>query len=191
MILPITQHVRIHIPPDPLVDWYIIKSMSMREAHCIEWLRALMEARDAYTPTRPVANDSRRVPCLPGYVFVRFPEPPDWSMLDQCVTAQPKLFKIFSHEMAINGQIVSIYVPFLVKDADICELKAREQSGTLSTAAPIIPTLLNKRVRVPHGPFMGHVAKVKAISDGVAKLRLKSSILGKPIYLSIPLEDIS
>lgn len=167
----------------------------MRELHCIEWLRALMEAEDAYTPTRTIERSDGTpcgsVPCLPGYVFVRFPEPPDWSMLDQCVTAQPKLFKIFSHEMAINGVRVAIYVPFLVKDADICELKAREEKGALSPATAIIPTLLNKRVRVPHGPFMGHVAKVKGINDGVAKLRLKSSILGKTVYLSIPLEDIS
>lgn len=203
---------RQYVPCDPSVDWYILKSMSMREPHCMDWAVHMMGALAAWTPQRSIAHpDCSHVhngpthdpvatcavcgrpilqsPYLPGYIFVRFNIIPDWSQLDDCVSSAPKLFKVFSHEEDINGLKVPIFVPFLVKNEEISELKVRVKTGTLAPSVPILPSLIGKRIRIPHGHFMGHVAKVKSIHNNIAKLKIDTKN-GVKAYTSIPLEDL-
>lgn len=173
-----------------LEQWYLLKTRTRFEPNACRHIEHPAHAARVAPSARAQAT-CLPTPCgkayLPGYLFAR-----GFSMdcLQTCFSANPRLFLVFSH---IDQHKQVVMAPFMATNNMVQELAETAANSTPVAIEPDYSFLIGKKIRIPHGAFMGHLARVKSVAGAppIVKLKLYNNVLGRSVQLSMNLEDLA
>jgi hypothetical protein len=177
-------------------DWFMLRTRPGFETVAARWIEQVMGGV-AYTPVARQAPRSaggvvaiEAANPIVGWLLARFDAVPDWRLLDECVTATPRLFMVWSGERVVDdqGRKEPVYAPWMMRAADVEALQEREAAGAFDWRPEddLSARLIGTFIRLSVGPFAGKRARVNRVVDDTCHCGLK--MLGRWVNISVQLD---